>query len=96
MTQQEIIDTALPILSKNNLVLSCSLFGSYVKGVVTSQSDVDFLLTLKKSASLFDRLEIQLELEKGIGVPVDVVPPTMLHPYIKADILKEKVDFYEQ
>ena len=96
MTSQEIINTAIPILRKNPLVLSCSLFGSYVKNEATPQSDVDFLLTLKHSASLLDRVEIQLELEKQIGTHVDVVAPNMLHPYIKADVLKEKVDFYEK
>lgn len=95
MTTQDIINTAVPILKKNPLVLSCSLFGSHVKGNATSRSDVDFLLTLKHSASLFDRVEIQLELEKEMGTHVDVVSPQMLHPRIKSTILKEKVDFYE-
>jgi len=96
MTQQEIIDRAVPILRKNPLVLSCSLFGSHATGKAMPHSDVDFLLTLKDSASLLDRVEIQLELEHGIGSHVDVVSPRMLHPYIKDNVIKEKVDFYEQ
>ena len=94
MTKQEIIDTTVPILRSNPLVISCSLFGSYATGHSTLRSDVDFLLTLKKNASLFDRVEVQLKLEEELGTHVDVVSPDMLHPYIKNDILKEKVDFY--
>ena len=96
MTKQEIIDTAIPILGKHSLVLSCSLFGSHVKGNATPESDIDFLLTLKPSASLFDRVEIQMELEKNLGAHVDVVSPTMLHPCIKSQVIQEKVDFYER
>ena len=76
-------------------MVSCSLFVSCATGRSTRKSDIDFLLTLKKNASLFDRVEVQMNLERELGTHVDVVSPDMLHPYIKNDILKEKVDFYE-
>jgi predicted nucleotidyltransferase len=96
MTKEEIINRAIPILRDNPLVLSCSLFGSYAKNQESENSDIDFLLTLKHSASLLDRVEIQLALEKKMGTHIDVVSPKMLHPYIKEKVNKEKIDFYEQ
>ena len=96
MTRQEIINTAIPILREQPLVLSCSLFGSYARDTATLHSDIDFLLTLKNSASLLDRVAIQSELEKGLGTHVDVIAPRMLHPYIKDNVIEEKIDFYER
>lgn len=49
------------------------VFGSTVKGSVTKNSDIDFLVKFNENASLFDLIEIKLELEELLGEKVDVV-----------------------
>jgi predicted nucleotidyltransferase len=58
------------------------IFGSVARGKAHSQSDVDFLVDLEDEASLFGIAGFGYDLEKLLGVPVDVVPLTIL-PRIK-------------
>ncbi len=94
ITKEEIIEKTIPLLKENSLVKSCSLFGSFVTNKATEKSDIDFLLELQPSASLFDRANIQLSLEKLLKTKIDVVSPTMLHPYIEKKVMKERILFY--
>ncbi len=50
-----------------------SVFGSTADGSATENSDVDFLVTFQDDASLFDLIEIKIELEELLGNKVDVV-----------------------
>ena len=83
ITKKYIIEKATSLLNQNSLVKSCSLFGSYATGKASENSDIDFLLELEPSASLFDRATLQLDLEKLFQIKIDVVSSTMLHPYIE-------------
>jgi predicted nucleotidyltransferase len=58
---------------KNNNGKKVKVFGSTVSGNVTSKSDVDFLVKFNEDASLFDLVEIKLELEELLNTKVDVV-----------------------
>lgn len=49
------------------------LFGSAARGEERADSDVDFLVDFDADSSLFDLLRLTRELEKLLGVPVDVV-----------------------
>lgn len=49
------------------------VFGSTADGRSTENSDVDFLITFSEEASLFDLIEIKIELEELLGNKVDVV-----------------------
>ncbi len=57
----------------NNNGSEVMVFGSTAKGLSTKQSDVDFLVKLNENATLFDLVEIKLELEELLGEKVDVV-----------------------
>lgn len=54
------------------------VFGSVARGDSTEQSDVDFLVEMQESASLFGVGGFQYETEKLLGYPVDVVPVSVL------------------
>ena len=54
------------------------VFGSAARGDSTSQSDVDFLVEMEEGASLFGVAGFSYESEKLLGVPVDVVPLSVL------------------
>jgi len=54
------------------------VFGSVARGVSTSRSDVDFLVEMQEGAALFGVAGFGYETEKLLGVPVDVVPLSVL------------------
>jgi predicted nucleotidyltransferase len=49
------------------------VFGSTVTGSATDQSDIDILVKFRVDATLFDLVEIKLELESLLNIRVDVV-----------------------
>lgn len=65
------------------------VFGSFVRGDMRADSDVDFLIEMEKGRSFFDRASIQLELEKMLNCKVDVVSVRGLKERVRENILKE-------
>lgn len=68
MKREEILKTVI-----NNNGSQVKVFGSTAKGLRTENSDIDFLVKFNDNASLFDLVEIKLELEALLGEKVDVV-----------------------
>ncbi len=60
------------IIYKNNGD-SIKIFGSVADDSASNKSDIDFLVKFNKNASLFDLVEIKIELEDLLGNRVDVV-----------------------
>jgi predicted nucleotidyltransferase len=77
------------------------MFGSYRRGEATATSDIDLLITLKPSNArpklgFFKLIEIEENLQKSLGRPVDLVTEDSVSPYIRPYIEKEKVVIYEE
>ena len=72
-------------------VRRASLFGSFARGQTGEDSDIDVLVELDEHASLFDLVELKLELEDSTGRRVDLVEFSMIKPAIRDGILKEQV-----
>lgn len=70
---------------------SIAVFGSYARGHETEKSDVDFLITLAPKKSLLDIVAIKQDLEDFWGKTVDIATDASLSPYLKDDILSERV-----
>ena len=87
--KKEIVETL-----RNKDVMSAFLFGSYVRNEQKDESDLDILVKLKPNYSLFDLLDIQLNLEDYLGIKVDVVPDDCLVPEIADNVLKERVRLF--
>jgi len=51
-----------------------SIFGSVARGDSTEISDIDFLIELEESASVFGVGGFQFEVQKLFGVDIDVIP----------------------
>ena len=71
-------------------VVEFSLFGSILREDFRPESDVDVLVTFAPEAqvSLFDLVQMQIELEILFGRPVDVVEKDALrNPFRKREIL---------
>ncbi|MBT7070941.1 MAG: nucleotidyltransferase [Anaerolineae bacterium] len=50
------------------------VFGSVARGDETNLSDVDFLIEMKSGASAFGVGAFQFEVQKLLGIQIDVVP----------------------
>lgn len=67
------------------------LFGSVIRAGDRDGSDVDFLVDMQETRSLFDLIGLQQDLEKVIGRKVDVLTPNGINRYLKDRILAEAV-----
>ena len=65
------------------------IFGSVLHGTDKEGSDIDIVVDILPGATLFDLGGLQVELEKQLGVPVDVVTSTGLHRFIRDKVLAE-------
>ena len=67
------------------------IFGSYVHGDQTSQSDIDVLVEFDHGVDLFDFVGLSQFLEERLSCKVDIVPLSSLREEIKASVLKEAI-----
>lgn len=66
------------------------LFGSFVTGRQTNESDVDILVEFEVGKKSFDNfMRLAAFLEKQIGRRVEVLTPESLSPHIGPHILRE-------
>lgn len=89
-TVEEIRKNTIDIL-KNHGVKRAALFGSVVRGELTSESDIDMLIDIKEEASLLDIIRLKLMLEDVVKRPVDLVEYSAIKSALKDLILKEQV-----
>jgi len=65
------------------------VYGSVVHGNDADGSDLDLLVDPLPGATLFDLGGLQVELEKLLGLPVDLLTPGDLPPKFRAQVLAE-------
>ena len=80
-------------LSSHYGIKQIGVFGSYVRGEQTENSDLDILVDIDENStmSLFDFVHAGYELSDYLGVKVDLVMKSALKPGIGSRILKEVV-----
>ncbi len=93
----EIKSKSIPILKKHG-IKKAAIFGSYIKGTQTKESDIDILIEFKdlENKSLLDLIGLEQELEDFFNESVDVITYNSIHPLLKDSILKEQEVFYEE
>lgn len=70
-----------------------SIFGSFARGTANSRSDVDLLIEYKeKNKSLFDLVDLKLDLEETLKRKVDVITYSSIYWKIRERILAEQVE----
>ena len=89
MEIEEIKNKIIPILESYE-VKRAAIFGSYVKGEQTKDSDIDILVEFKGEKSLLDLAGLKIQLEETLGKRVDVLTYNSLHPLLKDKILQEQ------
>lgn len=71
-------------------VTSIGLFGSFLAGRQTPESDVDLLVTFAPDQHTFDNfMDLSFFLEDLLGRRIELVTPEALSPYIGPHILRE-------
>ena len=65
------------------------VFGSVARGEDGPSSDIDLLVDLAADADLFDIAGLNVELQRLLGHPVDVVPARMLKPRVASSALSD-------
>lgn len=65
------------------------VFGSVVHGVDRDDSDLDLLVEPTPQTTLFDLARIQDELQRLLGVRVDVLTPNALPDKFRQQVLQE-------
>lgn len=92
MVTKEIIEERLkqnkPVLAEKFHVKEIGLFGSFVRGEQTKDSDVDILVEFSGPIG-WGFLDLKEYLEDILGRPVDLVTKDALKPMIRDDILRE-------
>ena len=77
-------------------IVRAYLFGSYARGEAENDSDVDLCLETGPSFSLFSAGSFAYEVERSLGVSVDVTSEGSLFPATHANMLKDRVLLYER
>jgi hypothetical protein len=78
-------------LAKKYGAYNVRVFGSLARGEARPDSDIDFLVELEAGRSLFDLGGLLFDLEKLLGVEVDVVTEKGLRARLREHILKEAI-----
>ena len=81
------------VLLKHN-AKRCGLFGSIITGETTERSDIDVLVELGEGTGLFEFIQIKLELEDILKMPVDLVEYSAIKPLLQKSILKQEKRIY--
>ncbi len=67
------------------------VFGSVLRGQDTDSSDLDLLIDPTPETTLMDVAAIQVELQRLLGVSVDVLTPRALPDAFRSRVLSEAV-----
>jgi hypothetical protein len=78
---------------KNCGAKKISIFGSYVKGEATSESDLYIIVEFDEKISLLDIVGFEFKLTEQLGIKVEILTEKAISPYIieDVDILKNEV-----
>jgi predicted nucleotidyltransferase len=87
---EEIKRRILSILKRYG-VKRAGLFGSWVRGEMEADSDIDILVEIEEEISLLDFVGLKLELEEALGRRVDLVEYSTIKPLLKERILNQEV-----
>ena len=70
-------------LKKKYKIEEIKIFGSYVRGEQKESSDIDLIVKFRKIPTLIEFVRIQEELERILGIKVDLLTEESISPFIK-------------
>ena len=80
-----------PFLQQEFHVGSIEVFGSYARKNQNKKSDLDLLVTYKKTPGLLKFVELQNVLSKELGLEVDLVMKNSIKPRLRDSILQDSI-----
>ncbi|MBI4120232.1 MAG: nucleotidyltransferase family protein [Parcubacteria group bacterium] len=96
MTIEEIKQKALPILEKYGVEYA-AVFGSVARGQQQIDSDVDLLVRVEHIPfGIWGFVGLKQDLEKALGVKVDIVSEQGIDPRFASKIQTDLVKLYER
>jgi uncharacterized protein len=87
----KILRQHLPELREKYSVSYIGIFGSYIRGEETKDSDLDILVEFDKIPGLLKYIELEYYLSDLLGVKVDLVTRTGLKQNVRKHILNEVI-----
>jgi predicted nucleotidyltransferase/plasmid maintenance system antidote protein VapI len=98
LPKEEVISRFKEYLKTQPKVLKAWLFGSFVRGEMNVNSDIDLMIRFDKSMSvtLFDLAEITEELGKITNRKIDLVEEGMLSSFALKTATKDLIEIYEK
>ena len=93
----QMMNKAIADYFKTQPIQRAWLFGSFARGEESPLSDVDILVQFDEGGvSLLKHAAMICELEKILGLPVEIVPEKMLRPRVRKSIDQDKKLIYER
>jgi uncharacterized protein len=86
---KQIISAHKRQLADDYHVSTIGIFGSYVSGLSSENSDIDILVEFEKPVGFVKFIRLENYLSNLIGVKVDLVTKKALKPYMGQNILRE-------
>ncbi len=80
---------AIRRIAESHRVCNVRVFGSASRGTDTEASDLDLLVEPTEKTTLLDLAAITMELQKLLGVEVDVLTPNSLPEKVRARVERE-------
>jgi hypothetical protein len=90
-TIKEILKRNKKLLEENYKIKVIGVFGSYSRGDLNNNSDIDILVEFSETPDFFEFIRLEKFLEGLLRIKVDLVTRDALKPLIKNEILKETV-----
>lgn len=72
-----------------------ALFGSVARGESTAESDVDLAVRFANPVTLFDYIDVQLEMEAVLGHPIDLIPIDSVYDFVRESMSNNLILLYE-
>lgn len=96
LSKEEVISRFKEYFESQPKVLKAWLFGSFVRGEMNAESDIDLMVRFDKSMSitLFDLAEITEELGKIANRKIDLVEEGMLSSFALKTATKDLIEIY--
>lgn len=88
-----IFQKTISILTSHG-VKKIAIFGSYARGEVSSESDLDILVEFSERKSLLDLVGIEMELSELLNIKVGLLTEKSISPYLIDTIKKEAIMIY--
>ena len=70
-------------LKKKYKIKEIKIFGSYARGEQRETSDIDIIVDFEETPTLIELLRVEEEIERILGIKVDLLTEESISPFIK-------------